>query len=201
MTENLSLFWFGAILLISYLIGSIPTALLVSRRMIGRDIRELGDGNMGARNTTHVLGWKAGICVAIGDFGKGALVILLCEKASLPLLWKLAAGVCVVLGHDFSLFAQFHGGQGMATSLGTMSILFTRATLIGLILFGLVYLFSRNFDLSAGIGLALLVVVLWSSQASVVLIGYAIVLFLTIPVKKLWHLRHPYVPPYPGRIS
>ncbi len=182
-------------LLISYLIGSIPTALLISRGLIGKDIRQMGDGNMGARNTTHVLGWKAGIQVAAVDFGKGALVILLCEKAGVPLLWKLTAGVCVVAGHDFPLFAQFHGGQGMSTSLGTMSVLFTKATLSGLIIFGLIYLLTRHFDLSAGIGLGFLVATLLHAREPFILIGYAIFLFLTIPLKKYWHIHHPYIPP------
>jgi glycerol-3-phosphate acyltransferase PlsY len=179
----------------AYLIGSLPTALIVSRKLAGKDIREMGDGNMGARNTTHVLGWKAGILVAIIDFGKGALVILLCKEMAIPLIWQLAAGVCVVLGHDFSIFAQFRGGQGMATSLGTMGVLFIKATLIGLIIFGLVYLITHHFDLSAGIGLGSLVAAIWNLHESHIFIVYAVLLFLMIPAKKFWHSRHPYFHP------
>jgi len=160
----------------------------------GEDIRQMGDGNMGARNVTHVLGWKAGILVAVIDFGKGALVILTTEMLGLPTVVQLAAGICAVLGHDFPVFAHFRGGQGMATSLGTMSVLFTEATMIGLLLFALVYLVSRHFDTSAGVGLSSLVFSLWKTQQPWILIGYAVCLFLMIPAKKIWDASHPFAP-------
>ncbi len=62
-------------LLLAYLIGSLPTALLVSRAIAHLDIRRLGDGNMGARNTQHVFGWRAGLIVGFVDFIKGAMVV------------------------------------------------------------------------------------------------------------------------------
>jgi len=178
------------VVLVGYLLGSLPTALLVSRKLAGKDIRELGDGNMGARNTTHVLGWKAGILVAAVDFSKGAIIILLSRKLDLPIFWQLLAGVFSVLGHDYPVFAQFKGGQGMATSLGTMSVLFTEETLIGLLLFGLLYLITRHFDLSAGVGLGSLVFCLWKFRQPLTFIVYSIVLFLTIPIKKYWDFKH-----------
>jgi glycerol-3-phosphate acyltransferase PlsY len=180
------------VILFGYLIGSFPTALIVSRKMIGEDIRMLGDGNMGARNTTHVLGWNAGILVAVVDFLKGMIVLLISKKLNLPLGWQLAAGFFAVIGHDFPIFAHFRGGQGMATSLGAMSVLFTKATLIGLVLFALVYLILRNFDLSAGVGLGCMIFYLWHSQHPLVYIIYAIFLLLMIPAKKLWDVKHPF---------
>jgi glycerol-3-phosphate acyltransferase PlsY len=160
----------------------------------GEDIRQMGDGNMGARNVTHVLGWKAGILVAVIDFSKGALVILITKTQGLPTVVQLAAGICTVLGHDFPVFAHFRGGQGMATSLGTMSVLFTEATMIGLLLFALVYLISLHFDTSAGVGLSSLVFSLWKTQQPQIFIGYAVCLFLMIPVKKIWDASHPFAP-------
>ncbi len=180
------------LLILAYLIGSIPTAVIVSRFLAGVDIRLLGDGNMGARNTKHVLGWKAGILVAATDFFKGALVIVLARNMHMNLTWQLVAGGTAVLGHDFPIFAHFRGGQGMATSLGTMSVLFLEETLIGLLLFGLVYLLTRNFDLGAGCGLALLVILLVRNRQPFSLLAYTVILLLTIPAKKLWDAHHPY---------
>jgi len=178
------------LLLIAYLIGSIPTALIVSRQIARVDIRLLGDGNIGARNTQHVLGWRAGFIVAWVDFSKGVGIILLARIMQMNLTWQLLAGGVTVLGHDFPVFADFKGGQGMATSLGTMSMLFLEETLIGLICFGLIYLISRQFDLSAAGGLALVVFLLVRNLKSFSLLTYILALLLTIPIKKFWDAKH-----------
>ena len=178
------------LLLIAYLIGSIPTALIVSRQIARVDIRLLGDGNIGARNTQHVLGWRAGFIVAWVDFSKGVGIILLARIMQMNLTWQLLAGGVTVLGHDFPVFADFKGGQGMATSLGTMSMLFLEETLIGLICFGLIYLITRQFDLSAAGGLALVVFLLVRNLKSFSLLTYTLALLLTIPIKKFWDAKH-----------
>ena len=178
------------LLLIAYLIGSIPTALIVSRQIARVDIRLLGDGNIGARNTQHVLGWRAGFIVAWVDFSKGVGIILLARIMQMNLTWQLLAGGVTVLGHDLPVFADFKGGQGMATSLGTMSMLFLEETLIGLICFGLIYLISRQFDLSAAGGLALVVFLLVRNLKSFSLLTYTLALLLTIPIKKFWDAKH-----------
>jgi len=177
-------------LLAAYLIGSFPTALLVSHSIDHSDIRGLGDGSMGARNTQHVFGWRAGFIVALIDFCKGAGVISLARLFELNLTWQILSGVAVVLGHDFPLFADFKGGQGMAASLGTMSMLFWEETLIGFLLFALVYLMSRNFDLSASLGLGLMVLLLVKNLKPHSLIAYSVLLLVCIPIKKFWDSRH-----------
>ena len=95
------------VLLISYLVGSLPTALIVSRLVAHVDIREIGDGNMGARNVTHTLGWGPGIVVAVIDFSKGGLAVLLTRQLGYSLSLQLASGVSAVLGHDFPIYARF----------------------------------------------------------------------------------------------
>lgn len=178
------------LMLIAYLVGSIPTALIVSRQIAKVDIRLLGDGNMGARNTQHILGWRSGIIVAWVDFLKGALIVLLARSWQMDLTWQMLAGGITVFGHDFPIFADFKGGQGMATSLGTMSILFLEETLIGLICFGIIYMVSRHFDLSAACGLALLVYFLVRNLKSITYLTYTLVLLLMIPIKKYWDTKH-----------
>lgn len=173
------------ILLAAYFIGSLPTALLVSRAVAGVDIREIGDGNMGARNVTRTLGWKPGIAVAAVDFSKGALAVLLARAFNLNLTWQLAAGVCAVLGHDFPIWAGFRGGQGMAAILGTLLVFMPKETAGGLVVFGLAYLLTRNFDLSAALGLGFLAFLTWFFNHPDVLFTYVVILFLTIPAKKI----------------
>jgi len=174
----------------SYLIGSIPTALLVSRKVSGEDIRFLGDGNMGARNTSRMLGWKAGLLVGCVDCFKGVVVILLAHLFQVSIHLKLRMGICAIVGHDFPIFAGFRGGQGMATMIGTFAVLFFRETMIGLIIFGLVFLLTHNFDLSAGVGLAYLVYQLVRKNYPSILVMYVIVMLITIPIKKVWDMHH-----------
>ena len=174
------------VLVMSYLIGSIPTALVVSRIVSGVDIREIGDGNMGARNVTHTLGWGPGIVVAVFDFSKGSLAVLMARQLGCPLNWQLASGVSAVLGHDFPIYVHFRGGQGMASTLGTLMVFMPYQTLLGLVMFAAAYYLWRNFDLSAATGLGLLAVFAWVSDQPYILIAYTIALFLSIPGKKIF---------------
>lgn len=110
---------------IAYLLGSIPTAVWVSKLFFGVDVRTLGSGNAGATNVARTLGWKAALPVVVVDVGKGALA------AALPKLWggpfpvwlPLACAVAAVLGHTFPVFAGFAGGKGVATAGGGLLVL------------------------------------------------------------------------------
>lgn len=113
--------------IIAYLLGSIPSALIVGKLGYKIDIREHGSGNLGGTNTFRVLGVKAGIIVTAADILKGTLATLI------PLffdadVYRLAIGIFAVLGHTYPLFARFKGGKAVATSggiiLGVNPILF-----------------------------------------------------------------------------
>ena len=144
-------------ILAAYLLGSFPSAVLVSHAVSGGDIRAFGDGNMGARNTTRSLGWKAGIMVAILDFGKGVIAVALARNLGASAGTQLLSVAAAVLGHDFPLWAHFRGGQGMATSLGGLMVLMPEPVLWGMVTFGSAFVLLRHFDLSAGLGLGLIV--------------------------------------------
>ena len=147
---------------------------------------------MGARNIKHVFGWRAGVLVGFVDFFKGALVAYLARSFGFKLSWQLLSGVAVVAGHDFPVFAEFRGGQGMAASLGTMSILFWQEFLIGLLFFTLIFLLTRHFDLSASVGFGLMVLFLVKNLKPLDSIVYSIFLLLVIPIKKIWDSHHPF---------
>lgn len=120
------------IIILAYLIGSIPFALVVGKVGYGIDIREHGSGNLGGTNTFRTLGVKAGMIVTICDILKGTLA------ASLPILLgadihPLLAGACAVVGHVYPIFAKFKGGKAVATSGGVL--LFASPLLFGLMLF------------------------------------------------------------------
>jgi glycerol-3-phosphate acyltransferase PlsY len=113
------------VIVLAYLIGSIPTSVWVSRYFFGIDIREYGSGNAGATNTFRVLGPKWGTVVMIVDMLKGTaavnLVLLLPQYAdseTLSLNLQISLGLAAVLGHIFPIWAEFRGGKGVATLFG-----------------------------------------------------------------------------------
>jgi len=106
-----------AVLLAAFLVGSIPTGVLVARSR-GVDLRKVGSGNIGATNVGRALGKKWATFVLIVDAGKGALPVLVIGRyLSDPWLPALA-GLAAVLGQVFSIFLRGRGGKGVATSLG-----------------------------------------------------------------------------------
>jgi glycerol-3-phosphate acyltransferase PlsY len=134
---------------ISYLIGSIPTGLLLSRAT-GVDIRKSGSGNIGATNVTRLLGKKLGVFTLLGDVLKAVVPMLAvhwyyvrfgitAEPQDLDLAVSLCGGGAF-LGHMYSVYLKFRGGKGVATALGVFLVLEPIAALISLLLFvGVVY--------------------------------------------------------------
>ena len=112
------------LIVLAYLVGSIPTAVWVSKRVYGIDIREHGSGNAGATNTFRILGSKAGTWVMIIDMLKGFIAVKLSLLSAYS--WTSEAitnlqiflGLAAVLGHIFPIWADFRGGKGIATLFG-----------------------------------------------------------------------------------
>lgn len=142
--------------LIAYLLGSVPTAVLVSRRFFGIDIREYGSGNAGATNVYRVLGPKWGTLVMIADMLKGVLAVQLAllladyepEGVAFQNLQTLL-GLAAVLGHIFPIWADFRGGKGVATIFG-MVLGISPLTAVGCVtIFSLVLFLTRFVSLSS----------------------------------------------------
>jgi len=108
------------IILAAYLLGSIPSALIVGKLGYGIDIREHGSGNLGGTNTFRVLGVKAGLIVTISDILKGTLAAYLPFLFSVHELHPLLVGLFAVVGHTYPVFAGFRGGKAVATSAGVI---------------------------------------------------------------------------------
>ena len=124
-----------SVVVLSYLIGSIPSSLWTGRVFYDIDIRDHGSGNAGATNTFRILGWKAGTAVLLFDFGKG----LFCTTVIAGLAWQIAggpvsfysgweiesmvvifSGIAAVIGHMYPIYAGFSGGKGAATATGML---------------------------------------------------------------------------------
>ncbi len=121
------------IAVLSYLVGSIPTSIIVARASRGIDIRQHGSGNAGGTNVIRVLGWKLGVFVILIDMAKGLLstmVIARLMQGSIPFsnatpfddftVVQIIAGCAAILGHIWTVFAGFRGGKGIATAGGML---------------------------------------------------------------------------------
>ncbi|WP_053363581.1 glycerol-3-phosphate 1-O-acyltransferase PlsY [Bacillus sp. FJAT-27251] len=133
----------GLILLLAYLLGSIPSGLIIGKLFYKTDIREHGSGNLGGTNTFRTLGVKAGIAVTLADILKGTLA------ASLPLFFgsdthMLMAGVFAVIGHMYPIFAGFRGGKAVATSGGIL-LAYAPLMFVLMLAFFLISLFATKY--------------------------------------------------------
>lgn len=133
------------ILLLSYLIGSIPTSIITAKVLKGVDIRDYGSGNAGGTNTFRVLGWQAGLFVSAVDIFKGFAAAFWISRMAYGVLGlepealQLIAGCAAVVGHVWTVFARFRGGKGVAAAAGLLLALNWQALLICTIVFAVVF--------------------------------------------------------------
>ena len=118
------------IVILGYFLGSIPTAHIAGHVFKGIDIRQVGDGNMGAANAFHQLGAKVGLAVFFVDAGKGALAVVIAQTANVPQPAVLLTGAAAVAGHNWPIFIGFRGGRGESTTIGVLLTIITQPMLI-----------------------------------------------------------------------
>lgn len=141
-------FIIGLTSLLSYLLGSISFSFLFGR-ILRRDLRTAGSGNLGAVNAGRVLGPAAGILVFALDMGKGFLAAWLSQKISHDQTAVFAACIAVMLGHNYSIFLRFTGGKGIATAGGLLLVLSPKTFIGELVIGGITYLFHHDIHESA----------------------------------------------------
>lgn len=172
------------LVLTAYLLGSIPTSYLVVQFFHGLDIRRVGTTNPGMMNVWDNLGFASALLVAIGDIGKGSLAVGLAYWLNADAFVVCTVALTVVLGHDFSVFLKFHGGNGMAPAVGAVIALLPLSTIYILITVIALYLITRRKRLSGIVGILLIpsLSYLLGYEESKILIA---VLVLTLAVLKV----------------
>jgi glycerol-3-phosphate acyltransferase PlsY len=178
------------LIVLAYFIGSIPTALIISKAFFQIDIRDFGSGNMGATNTLRVLGSKYGSVVMICDILKGVFAVGLYVFIPHYLTdeWDrtnlmVGLGLAAVIGHIFPIFAQFRGGKGVATLFGMILTVqpVIAASCVGV--FMLVLFLTRYVSLSsifAGIALPICVLWIWNDDVTLYRVFAVLVAILII---------------------
>jgi glycerol-3-phosphate acyltransferase PlsY len=189
-------------LVIAYLLGSIPTAYIITRIIKGQDIRRLGGGNIGGLNTMKSVGKIPGTIVLVVDIGKGAAAVAIARWGlDVPSLFVMLAGLLAVVGHMWMIFLKFSGGRGMGPMLGAIvSILIIYGNWLGLGIFMILIIIpigiTRNVPLSMSVALLGLPFIAWFTTHSAAATIIAVVLglltggkFLPTGIKDIQRLR------------
>jgi len=161
------------LVLLAYLLGSIPFAYIAGRVSRGIDIRNFGDGNVGAANAYREIGPVAGVAVLIADVSKGAVAVMVAQAFASQLV-VLLAGVAVVAGYNWPVYIGFRGGRGQATTIGVLCALLPQAMLILLALCAVPFIVTRNTRMAGVILFAPLWLVALLMGAPGVLVAYSI---------------------------
>lgn len=193
------------IIILSYLVGSIPTSIILSKLVKGIDIRNYGSGNAGGTNVFRVMGWKYGVLTIIFDALKGAIAVIFVARlhyGNMPFqnatpfddftLVQIIAGLSAVLGHIWTIFAGFRGGKGIATALGFLLTLITIDMLVALAVFFLVVLITKYISLGsilASISVPLILIIR-ENIFGVNIQGYNVILPFTISLVCLILFTH-----------
>ncbi|MFH1198692.1 MAG: glycerol-3-phosphate 1-O-acyltransferase PlsY [Candidatus Omnitrophota bacterium] len=173
----------------SYLIGSIPTAYIFVRLLKGVDVRKVGSGNVGATNASRILGKKLGILVLLLDILKGFVVVFFLSDFLAPRVslistdaLRVILGFVAICGHNWTIFLNFKGGKGVATTLGVLAGLAFKIPginiALGLILLSwlIVFIISRIVSLASIVGALLFPIFVLIFNHSVFMFIIAIIL-------------------------
>lgn len=150
------------VVIIAYLLGSIPFGYLIVRKKLGDDIRQSGSGGTGATNVSRRAGKTAGVITLVLDALKGSLAVLIAKGLSPNVEWVIAAAaIAVIVGHMFPVWLGFRGGKGVATGVGVFSILAPIAVLCAGVIFVAIVSLTRYVSLGSIIAAATIPLFVW----------------------------------------
>lgn len=193
------------IIIVSYLVGAIPSALIIGKLFKRIDLRNYGSGNLGSTNAFRVLGVPLGILVQIMDIAKGLVVVLLVTEyfySHLPFtnytpfeditVAKIIAGISAIVGHTYSIFAGFKGGKGINTALGVLISLSPVDVGISIGFFVLTVLFSGYVSLGSIVASFMFPVMMFIRENvfKVNISGYNTLIFFSIALSVLLIYNH-----------
>ena len=172
-----------AALLLSYVLGSVPTGLWLGLWLRKVDIREHGSRNIGATNTLRVLGKPLGALALAGDMAKGLIPVLFISKLTGWDYAPIACGLAAICGHTFSLFLKFRGGKGVATSSGVFAGLAPLPMLVAVIVFVAVVAATRIVSAASIAGACTLAIAVFVLPTENVVRGIAVAIALLVIVR------------------
>lgn len=174
---------YALVILLGYLIGSIPNGLLIGKWFCHVDIRQFGSKNIGATNAFRVLGPWPALAVFLTDALKGVAGVWLGQMMTGSPVGQLAGGIAAMAGHNWSIFLGFKGGRGVATGLGIIAVLMPKITLIVFIVWAVIVYFTRYVSLGSIVGAALLPILVWLMGEKVEYLYFSLLAALFVIVR------------------
>jgi len=149
------------VVIIAYLLGSIPFGYLIVRGKEGADVRTTGSGGTGATNVSRRAGKGAGVLTLVLDALKGAAAVLIAQTVSGDLWVVTAAAIAVIVGHIFPVWLGFRGGKGVASGVGVFLVLAPVAVLCAGVIFVVIVFFTRYVSLGSIIAAVMIPLFVW----------------------------------------
>lgn len=137
------------IVVVGYLLGCIPSGLIVGKQFCNIDIRNYGSKNIGTTNMFRILGAKPAAVVLLADMAKGIVAVLFAKYLLGTPSAMLLGGIMAIIGHNYPVFLGFKGGRGVATGLGVICVLMPKVTIIVFLVWALIVFFSRYVSLGS----------------------------------------------------
>lgn len=175
---------FILLLLVAYLLGSVPLAYLIAKWSRGIDIRQYGSGNVGASNVLAVVSKKWAVPVILFDTAKGMVMVWAAQGVGLNPAQQVSIGLAAIIGHNWSVFLRFGGGRGI---LATLGVIFALSPILGLVVLALSFSLApfRQLSLGTSISLILLPVFSWFfsrplgiEERLTITVGYLVIVFI-----------------------
>ncbi|MCA9851528.1 MAG: glycerol-3-phosphate acyltransferase [Dehalococcoidia bacterium] len=169
---------------VAYLLGAIPTSYIVVYLFTGRDIRSIGNGNPGTMNVWDNVGAVPAVVVGLGDVGKGMAAVSVAYWLGFGDVVAISCGLLAVVGHDYSIFLHFHGGNGTAAAVGALFALVPEATMPAAAIAVGITVVTRSKRAGGLVGLLLVpALAAWQDYPNILVVG--VIALLTVVALKI----------------
>ena len=181
--------WF-ALILVAYLLGSVPVSYLVAKWFRGIDLRQYGTGQVGGGNLWRLTSWRLALPVGLFDLSKGLVMVWVAQLVGLDITQQLVVGLAAIIGHNWSIFLRLSGGRGVGTAIGVIIILplindmtpWVMVTFLAILIIGTIII--RSSPLPVLVAAVALPLVSWFQEPLSVTLGFLAIL-LIIVIKRL----------------
>ena len=167
--------------ILAYLIGSVPSGLIIGKVFFNTDVRQYGSKNIGATNTYRVIGLKAALPVFLCDALKGSAGVLLLSFSG-P-MYMILGGILAMIGHNWSLFLGFKGGRGVATGLGVLIALSPLVAVICLLVWAVIVYMTKLVSLGSIIAAVLVPFLMYFTGESYWFVGFGALAGLFVVIR------------------
>lgn len=171
------------IMILGYLIGSIPSGLIIGKRLCDTDLRQFGSKNIGATNAFRTLGLWPAIWVFLADAAKGVIAVYLASHVLDTSIALLVGGIAVIAGHNWSIFLNFTGGRGVATALGVIAVLVPTVTILVFLVWAVIVYVTRYVSLASIVAAVLVPMLMWFMNERTEFIYFGLIAALFVVVR------------------